>query len=180
MESIGAVHRQARQPRNLSIVPDSPGECYLTWEAAPYRGETVIRSVLEKGGRLEIRIISIVDDDASQRTATARLLRSMGFAAYAFASAREFLLSPRLSDTACLIADVEMPGMSGVKLQEQLIAQGNTTPMIFITAFPEDRIREQAMRAGAIGFLAKPFDETQLLECVERALTRSRKGQDDS
>jgi FixJ family two-component response regulator len=132
----------------------------------------VIRSVLEKGGRVEIPIISIVDDDASQRTATARLLRSMGFAAYAFASAREFLLSPRLSDTSCLIADVEMPGMSGVKLQEQLIAQGNTTPMIFITAFPEDRIREQAMRAGAIGFLAKPFDETQLLECVERALTR--------
>jgi FixJ family two-component response regulator len=55
-----------------------------------------------------------------------------------------------------------------------LIAQGNTTPMIFITAFPEDRIREQAMRGGAIGFLAKPFDETQLLECVERALTRGR------
>ena len=84
--------------------------------------------------------------------------------------------SPRLSDTSCLIADVEMPGMSGLKLQEQLIAQGNTTPMIFITAFPEDRIREQAMRGGAIGFLAKPFDETQLLECVERALTRRRQG----
>ena len=71
-------------------------------------------------------------------------------------------------------------GMSGVKLQEHLIAHGNPTPMIFITAFPEDRIREQAMRAGAIGFLAKPFDETELLECVERALTRRREGQDDT
>jgi FixJ family two-component response regulator len=101
----------------------------------------------------------------------------MGFAAYAFASAREFLLSPRLRDTCCLIADVEMPAMSGIKLQEELIARGNTTPMIFITAFPEDRIREQAMRAGAIGFLAKPFDETQLLECVERALTRRREAE---
>ncbi|WP_423866803.1 response regulator transcription factor [Bradyrhizobium sp.] len=129
---------------------------------------------------VEIPIVSIVDDDASQRTATARLLRSMGFATYAFASAREFLFSPRLRDTCCLIADVEMPGMSGVKLQEHLIAQGTNTPMIFITAFPEDRIREQALRAGAIGFLAKPFDETQLLECVERALAMHRKGQDDT
>jgi FixJ family two-component response regulator len=134
----------------------------------------------KKVARVEIPIISIVDDDASQRTATARLVRSMGFAAHAFASAREFLFSPRLRDTSCLIADVEMPGMSGVKLQEHLIAQGNATPMIFITAFPEDRIRQQAMRAGAIGFLAKPFDETQLLECVERALAMHRKGQDDT
>ncbi|MGA7810042.1 response regulator transcription factor [Bradyrhizobium sp.] len=131
---------------------------------------------IRKGGRLDIPIISIVDDDASQRIATARLLRSMGFAAYVFASAREFLLSPRLSDTCCLIADVEMPGMSGLKLQEELIAQGNTTPVMFMTAFPEDRIRDQAMRAGAIGFLAKPFDETQLLECVERALARHGTG----
>jgi FixJ family two-component response regulator len=79
-----------------------------------------------------------------------------------------------LNGTSCLIADVEMPGMSGVKLQEQLIADGNTTPMIFITAFPEDRIREQAMKAGAIGFLTKPFDESRLLECVEQALKRRR------
>jgi FixJ family two-component response regulator len=69
-----------------------------------------------------------------------------------------------------------MPGMRGVKLQKHLIARGNTTPMIFITAFPEDRIQEQAMRAGAIGFLDKRFVETQLLDCVERALTRRRVG----
>jgi FixJ family two-component response regulator len=128
----------------------------------------------EKVSRVEGPVISIVDDDASQRTATVRLLRAVGFAAHAFASAQEFLLSPLLNGTSCLIADVEMPGMSGVKLQEQLIADGNTTPMIFITAFPEDRIREQAMKAGAIGFLTKPFDESRLLECVEQALKQRR------
>ncbi|QQO36287.1 response regulator [Bradyrhizobium diazoefficiens] len=115
-------------------------------------------------------MISVVDDDASVRTATARLLRSLGFSAHAFASAQEFLSSPRLLETSCLIADVEMPGMSGLELQEYLIANGHNTPMIFITAFPEDRIRERAMEAGAIDFLSKPFDEPRLLECVERAL----------
>jgi FixJ family two-component response regulator len=125
-------------------------------------------------------IISIVDDDASVRTATARLLRSLGFSAHAFASAQEFLLSPRLSETSCLIADVEMPGMSGVELQEYLIAHGHRTPMIFITAFPEDRIRQRVMRAGAVDFLSKPFDEPQLLECVERALTRSQDRANDT
>jgi FixJ family two-component response regulator len=129
---------------------------------------------------VEGAIISIVDDDASLRTATLRLLKAMGFAPHAFATAQEFLQSPRLSDTSCLIADVEMPGMSGVKLQEHLIAHGHTTPMIFITAFPEERIREQAMKAGAIAFLTKPFDESRLLECVEQALNRSRDGADST
>ena len=127
---------------------------------------------------MEIPIISIVDDDASQRAATARLLRAMGFAAYAFSSAREFLLSPRLSDTACLVLDIEMPDESGVMLQERLIACGNAMPIIFITAFPEGRTREQAVRAGAICFLAKPFDETELLECVQHGLTRRQVGPD--
>ena len=120
----------------------------------------------------EVPIISVIDDDASVRTATARLLGSMGFSAHAFASAQEFLLSPRLRETSCLIADVEMPGMSGIELQEYLIAQGHETPIIFITAYPQDRIREQVMRAGAVDFLSKPFDEPRLLECVKRALTK--------
>jgi FixJ family two-component response regulator len=117
-----------------------------------------------------VPIISIVDDDASVRTATARLLSSLGFSAHTFASAREFLLSPRLRETSCVIADVEMPGMSGVELQEYLLSHGHSTPMIFITAFPEDWIRERVMKAGAVDFLDKPFDEPRLLECVERAL----------
>ena len=123
---------------------------------------------------MEGAVISIIDDDASLRTATLRLLKAMGFAAQAFASAQEFLESPRLSDTSCVIADVEMPGMSGVKLQEHLIAHGHSTPIILITAFPEERIREQAMKAGAIAFLIKPFDESRLLECIKQALGKSR------
>jgi FixJ family two-component response regulator len=128
----------------------------------------------------EVPIISVVDDDASMRTATARLLKSFGFSAHAFASAQEFLLSPRSMETSCLIADVEMPGMNGVELQEHLIAHGHSTPMIFITAFPEDRIRERVMRAGAVDFLSKPFDEPRLLECVERALARHQDRPNDT
>jgi FixJ family two-component response regulator len=119
--------------------------------------------------------ISIVDDDASVRAATARLLRSMGFSAHVFASAKEFLSSAQLRETACLIADVEMPGMSGVELQDHLIATGHTIPTIFITAFPDERVRDRAMNVGAIDFLSKPFDESRLLECVEQALMNRHK-----
>jgi len=122
-----------------------------------------------------VRIISIVDDDASARTATARLLRSVAFAIYEFASA-QFLALPRLGGTSCLIVDVQMPGLSGVELQEYMIAHGHNTPMIFITAFPEDQIRVRAMNDGAINFLSKPFDEARLLECVEQALQRQKVG----
>jgi FixJ family two-component response regulator len=119
--------------------------------------------------------ISIVDDDASVRAATARLLRSMGFSAHAFASAKEFLSSAQLRETACLIADVEMPGMSGIELQDHLIAAGHTIPIIFITAFPDERVRDRAVNAGAIDFLSKPFDESRLLESVEQALMNRHK-----
>jgi FixJ family two-component response regulator len=120
----------------------------------------------------ELPLITIVDDDASVRAGVTRLLRSLGFSVYAFASASEFLLSPQLSETACLIADVEMPGMNGVELQQHLIAHGHSTPIVFITGFPEDRVRDRVMSAGAVDFLRKPFDVPQLIECVERALRR--------
>ena len=97
-------------------------------------------------------------------------MTSMGFAARAFASANEFLASPLLKDTLCIIADVEMPGMSGLELQDHLIAHGANIPVIFVTAFPEDRIRERAMKGGAVCFLSKPFDEAALLECVKQTL----------
>ena len=118
-------------------------------------------------------VISIIDDDASVRLAVARLLTSMGFVAHAFASVNEFLASPRLKDTLCIVADVEMPGMSGLELQDHLIAHGPSIPVIFITAFPDDRVRERAMKGGAVCFLSKPFDEAALLECVERTLRRN-------
>ena len=117
-------------------------------------------------------MISIVDDDASVRVATDNLLRSLGYTVYTFASAEEFLQSAHFNGTACVIADVQMPVMSGVELQALLLAQGHRVPFIFITAFPEETIRERAMRAGAICFLTKPFDRVTLIRCLDTALRR--------
>jgi len=116
-------------------------------------------------------MISVIDDDASVRAATDNLLCSHGYLVRTFASAEEFLQSPHLHDCACVVADVQMPGMNGVELQEYLTAQDHGVPIIFITAFPHEPVRERAMRGGAVCFLSKPFDEPQLLECVERALS---------
>jgi FixJ family two-component response regulator len=116
--------------------------------------------------------ISIIDDNASVRIATDRLVRSLGYVARTFASAHGFLQSPHVNDTACVIADVQMPGMSGIELQSRLIGEGRCVPMIFITAFPEERIRSRALKAGAVGFLSKPFDGTLLIECIDIALKR--------
>jgi FixJ family two-component response regulator len=117
-------------------------------------------------------MISIVDDDKSVRDAAKMLIRSLGYATATFASAEEFLESGRLPDTACLITDVQMPGMSGVDLQSHLTANGHCTPVIFVTAYPEERIRERALSAGAFGFLCKPFSEESLIACLDRALGR--------
>ena len=117
-------------------------------------------------------MISIVDDDASVREATRGLVRSLGYRAATFGSAEEFLTSERVHDTSCLIADVQMPGLSGLELQSHLIAEGHPMPMIFITAFPEARLRTQALEAGAFGFLSKPFDEENLIACLDKALTK--------
>ena len=103
-------------------------------------------------------IVSIVDDDESVRVATTKLVRVHGFMAHGFASAEEFLQSPRAKETSCLITDVRMPGMSGVDLQSHLIAQGRRVPVIFITAFPEEGSQKRALAAGAVCFLTKPFD----------------------
>src|SRR5215813_5515156 len=89
-------------------------------------------------------IISIIDDDESMRCAMKSLVTSVGFPAYTFASAEEFLQSPRLDDTSCLITDLQMPGLNGVELQKSLLAQGRRIPIIFVTAFPEERLRARA------------------------------------
>ena len=120
----------------------------------------------------QVPLISIIDDDASVRVATNRLVRSLGYVAHTFASADGFLQSPHVNDTACVIADVQMPGMSGIELQSHLIAQGRSVPIIFITAFPEESIRSRALKAGAICFLSKPFDGTILIECIDIALKK--------
>jgi FixJ family two-component response regulator len=115
-------------------------------------------------------VIAIVDDDPSVRIATESLMRSLGYAACSFASAQEFLRSDRLRETDCLITDVQMPGMGGMELQQTLASAGHAMPVIFITAFPEERVRRQAAAAGAFGFLSKPFEGQAMIDCVEAAL----------
>jgi FixJ family two-component response regulator len=121
-----------------------------------------------------IPVVSIVDDDEFFRTATKRLVKSLGYIAPTFASADEFLQSPHLHDTSCVISDIQMPGMSGIELQSVLIASGNNIPIIFATAFPDERIRAQAIEAGAIGFLKKPFEGSDLIRCIDNALKTGR------
>jgi FixJ family two-component response regulator len=119
-------------------------------------------------------MISIVDDDKSVREAAKMLIGSLGYATATFASAEEFLESGRLRDTACVITDVQMPGMSGVDLQSHLTANGHCTPMIFVTAYPEESLRARAMNGGAFGFLSKPFSEDSLIACLDRAMEHYR------
>jgi FixJ family two-component response regulator len=116
------------------------------------------------------KMVAIVDDDDLMRTALQGLLKSAGLLAQAFASADEFLRSGHQHDTACLITDIRMPGMSGLELQAQLNADHCRIPTIFITAHGDAKMRMQAMRAGAVEFLAKPFDDEALLESVRAAL----------
>ncbi len=125
-----------------------------------------------------VSIISVIDDDASVRAATNNLLRSHGYTVHTFASAEEFLRSAHLNDTSCVIADVQMPVMSGVELLTTMRAQGYRVPFIFITAFPDDSIRDRALKAGAICFLAKPFAAPTLIECLGTALKGHRGGAD--
>jgi FixJ family two-component response regulator len=116
------------------------------------------------------QIISIVDDDESVRVAIARLARSLGFVSYSFASGEEFLRSPHLNGTACLIADMQMPGMNGLELQDALLAGGHRIPIIFITAHPERHIRERAEARGAIAFFEKPCNVLEVAKSLEVAL----------
>ena len=115
-------------------------------------------------------MISIVDDDPFVRQAIDNLVQSLGYRASTFASAEDFLQSSYIHEMTCLISDVQMPGLSGVDLQQVLIAQGNRMPMIFITAYFDERIRQSVMEAGAIGYLGKPFDDESLIELLQWAL----------
>ena len=117
-------------------------------------------------------MITIVDDDEAVRESTKSLVRSLGYNACAFASAEEFLYS-KLDDCSCLILDVQMKGLSGVELQSRLVAQGWRTPIIFVTAFPDERISERAIDAGAIGFLYKPVSNEKLEKFLDLALAPS-------
>ena len=117
-----------------------------------------------------MKLVAIVDDDDLMRGALQGMLKSVGLPSQAFASAEEFLTSGQLRQTACLIADIRMPGMSGMELQAKLNAEHCRIPTIFITAHGDTKMRMQALRAGAVEFLAKPFDDEALLGSVRAAL----------
>jgi FixJ family two-component response regulator len=121
-------------------------------------------------------LISIVDDDQSVRDAIESLIRSLGYAAQSFASAQDFMASRNLRRTACLILDVSMPGMTGPELHRHLLASNIVIPTILITAYPDDEVRARELSAGAICYLGKPFDEANLLGCIQSALAAARPG----
>jgi FixJ family two-component response regulator len=117
-----------------------------------------------------MKLVAIVDDDESVRNALQGLMRAVGLSAKAFASAEEFLDSGQQRQTACLIADIRMPGMSGLELQAKLNAEKCRVPTIFVTAHGDAKMRLQALRLGAVEFLAKPFNDDALLDSVRAAL----------
>jgi FixJ family two-component response regulator len=116
------------------------------------------------------QLVAIVDDDRSVQSALKDLMESAGLSARCFGSAEEFLESDQRNQTASLVADIRMPGMSGLELQARLKAEGSRIPIIFVTAHGDAKMKMQAMKAGAVEFLSKPFDDEVLLEKVRAAL----------
>jgi len=119
-------------------------------------------------------IVAIVDDDDAVGNAIEVLMRSIGLAAQAFSSGEEFLRSPELSRTGCLVVDFDVPRMSGLDPHNNLSLLGKEIPTVLITAYPSDDIRARALQAGIIRFLPKPFDENELLNCIQTALDRPK------
>jgi FixJ family two-component response regulator len=119
-------------------------------------------------------MVVIVDDDEAVGNAIEVLMRSMGLVARAFSSGEEFLRSPELNRTGCLIVDFDMPRMNGLDLHGNLTRLGKAIPTVMITAYPSDDIRARALRAGIVCYLTKPFDERDLLNCIQTALDRAK------
>src|ERR1700756_3384983 len=125
-------------------------------------------------------LVSVVDDDRFCRESMCRLLRSLGYAVDIFSSAAEFLASPRLAETACLIADVHMPAMTGLELHRRLIDAGYAIPTILVTAYPDEDIRARALKDGVVCYLRKPVDEKHLTQCLRAALHSDEPGEENS
>ena len=121
-------------------------------------------------------IIAIVDDDHSVREALTSLVRSLGYVAMPLECAEDLLNSKHRRSVVCVIADLHMPGMTGLELHDRLVASGEPIPTILITAFPDERSRERALKAGVIGYLTKPFSEDDLLACIRSILGRREVG----
>jgi FixJ family two-component response regulator len=123
----------------------------------------------------EAPLIAIVDDDELARDGIRELVESLGYTAATFTSAEGFLQSAVVAQTTCLITDLQMPGLSGLDLQQELQSQGYHTPVILVTAYPNDKHRTCALNNGAIGFLSKPFDDRSLMECLSAATKLNHK-----
>ena len=115
-------------------------------------------------------LVSVVEDDRFFRESMRRLTRSLGYSVEAFPTAADFLASPRLVETACLIADVHMPAMTGLELHKRLIEAGYEIPTILVTAYPDQDVRVRALRDGVVCYLRKPLDQEHLVRCVHAAL----------
>jgi FixJ family two-component response regulator len=118
----------------------------------------------------KVSLVSIVEDDQFFRESMRRLMRSEGYTVEAFPSAADFLASPRLLETACLIADVHMPAMTGVELYRHLVGAGYAIPTILVTAYPDEADRAQTLNEGVVCYLRKPVDEEHLIRCLRKAL----------
>ena len=132
------------------------------------------------GGMKKKVLVSVVDDDRFFRESMSRLMRSMGYAVEIFSSAADFLACARLVETGCLIADVQMPGMTGLELYRRLIDTSHAIPTILVTAFPNDVDQASALDDGAVCYLRKPVDEEHLTLCVREALKSAPSLEDDS
>ena len=115
-------------------------------------------------------LISVVEDDQPFRESMRKLLSSLGYTVEAFASASDFLASPLLPATGCLVTDVQMPGMSGVELHRRLVDTGHAIPTILVTAYPDEMSRNRALKDGVVGYLSKPVDDDHLERCLRSAL----------
>jgi FixJ family two-component response regulator len=125
---------------------------------------------LANGGMMKKVLVSVVDDDRFFRESMCRLMKSLGYTVKNFSSAAEFLASPLLAETACLIADIHMPAMTGLELYRHLLDTKQAIPTILVTAFPNDFDRAHALDGGVKCYLRKPVDEAQLTQCVREAL----------
>ena len=123
----------------------------------------------------EAPLIAIVDDDDLARDGIRELVESFGYSAATFPSAEDFLQSPVIAQTTCLITDLQMPGQSGLELQEELRSRGYQMPVILVTAYPNDKHRTRALNNGAVGFLSKPFDDRWLMKCLTDAIKSNHK-----
>jgi FixJ family two-component response regulator len=131
---------------------------------------------MESVGMSANLLISIVDDDESARDAVVGLVRALGFTAAEFQSATDFLKSSHLLQTACLITDMRMPGMTGLELYRHLIAVGTPIPTVLVTAYPDEAVRARALKAGIRCYLAKPLEPDALLGCIRSALANPTGG----